>query len=409
MFSLDQSPNNQADTNEAGNTGGDPPLPNPSSPADASPPGPSVSTIMHEVADAIISELDDTVVQSDAPATKGSPSPAAPTSPVPTAPALVGVARPAPDAGIQPSPIASTTAEKNDNMITNDEDTTTVAATPTIENAPSQEPATVRSQLATEDSLLVEAPSLLATRARKTAGIRTTDKSCPDRNTSSTPSCGDSARLCLPANIQEPIWMKKKGTLVYFKSAFKTEGLSNLISNWYQLEAALGFPEQVCFSRPHLSDNILTIWQTPKGFPVKSRPTVVGVFIKYGHNYRRSYGLEARSFGQEVSTWWGEISATAHAGYGGTTGIYTLIVLMTWWCGLLRKQSDSERAEYVAIVEDLNRAVLDALRSTDKTPGVCSPTTNSLPIASPVSPQPNNRHAKRASSIDLSSRKRLRT
>jgi hypothetical protein len=52
----------------------------------------------------------------------------------------------------------------------------------------------------------------------------------------------------LPENAKEAIWMKKKCTLNYFRSTFKMGGLSGLISNWYELERALGFPEQVCLS-----------------------------------------------------------------------------------------------------------------------------------------------------------------
>lgn len=58
--------------------------------------------------------------------------------------------------------------------------------------------------------------------------------------------------------VQAPTWMKKKGTLEYFNSAFKTEDLSGLISNWFKLERALGFPEQVSFVSQHLTENVLT-------------------------------------------------------------------------------------------------------------------------------------------------------
>ena len=39
--------------------------------------------------------------------------------------------------------------------------------------------------------------------------------------------------------------MQKKKTLEYFRTAYKMGNLSSLISNWYKLEEALGFPEQV--------------------------------------------------------------------------------------------------------------------------------------------------------------------
>ena len=140
---------------------------------------------------------------------------------------------------------------------------------------------------------------------------------------------------------------------------------------------------------------------------MKNRPKVIGVFIKYGHKYTRDYGLEAGPLGQDISAWWREVAATAHAGYGGTTGIYTLIVLMTWWCGLVRDQPESERAKYVSIVEDLNCGVLAALRSTGTPLG--SSTTDLLPTALPTSSQPNKRPTKRAATEDHPSRKRQRT
>lgn len=50
----------------------------------------------------------------------------------------------------------------------------------------------------------------------------------------------------IPEDAVEPPWMKKKGTLKYFRSTFKSGNLSGLLSNWYRLEKALGFQEQVC-------------------------------------------------------------------------------------------------------------------------------------------------------------------
>ena len=141
---------------------------------------------------------------------------------------------------------------------------------------------------------------------------------------------------------------------------------------------------------------------------MESRPKAVELFLKNGHNYEREYGLEVHSLGREISTWWGEIKAAVHIGYGGTTGIHILIVLMTWWCKLLRNEPDSERAKYVAIVKEQNRTLLDALHSMDQSQGVRLSATDSLPTALPAAPRPNNRPAKRASFRVASSRKRTR-
>ena len=44
---------------------------------------------------------------------------------------------------------------------------------------------------------------------------------------------------------EEPMWMKKKHTLDYFRSTTDFGKLSNIIEHWYELENLLGFPEAV--------------------------------------------------------------------------------------------------------------------------------------------------------------------
>ena len=63
---------------------------------------------------------------------------------------------------------------------------------------------------------------------------------------------------------------------------------------------------------------------------MKSHPKVVEIFIKNGHNYKRNYGLEVDTLSQEISAWWREINTTVHIAYSGPTGIYLLIILITW-------------------------------------------------------------------------------
>jgi len=60
-----------------------------------------------------------------------------------------------------------------------------------------------------------------------------------------------------------------------------------------------------------------------------------------------------------------------------------MVVLMLWWCSLLKDRPDSERADYVVVVEELNRAILAALQQ-----------------------HANPRGAKRARAEELPSRKR---
>ena len=54
------------------------------------------------------------------------------------------------------------------------------------------------------------------------------------------------ATSVLPSNLlagvmNEPMWMKKKKTLNYFRTTFKLGEFSNVIAHWYELEGLLGF------------------------------------------------------------------------------------------------------------------------------------------------------------------------
>jgi len=89
-------------------------------------------------------------------------------------------------------------------------------------------------------------PSLLMEAAPQMTRMRASRKApCPALRGSPIPGVDDPSLFNLPNDCREPIWMKKKSTLRYFRSVFKMGNLSGLISNWYRLEEALGFPEQV--------------------------------------------------------------------------------------------------------------------------------------------------------------------
>ena len=56
--------------------------------------------------------------------------------------------------------------------------------------------------------------------------------------------CGPPPNLL--ANItNEPVWMKRRRTLHYFRDVTKLGCLSNVIQHWYELERLLGFPGTV--------------------------------------------------------------------------------------------------------------------------------------------------------------------
>ena len=118
---------------------------------------------------------------------------------------------------------------------------TVVPTVHTTENAPPNKTSPTHLQPTTSDS------SLLVPTPRKTpARMQTGGKvSRPHLAIPPAPSRKDHTPSLLPEDAGESIWMKKKGTLNYLRSAFKMGGLSTLISNWYRLEEVLGLLEQV--------------------------------------------------------------------------------------------------------------------------------------------------------------------
>jgi hypothetical protein len=194
----------------------------------------------------------------------------------------------------------------------------------------------------------------------------------------------------LPMNATEAGWMKSKKTLKYFREVHKAGKLSELVLHWYQLEEALGFLESV--SSPATSAVRVSAdpEQTPKGFPLRNRPQVLSMFFKNGHNYTKNYQLEAKSLGAEITCWWEEIKTSAH--FGGPTGVYTFIVLVSWWSSLLKGRPDDELADCLCILEDADRVILSAIHNaSDQPPAVSPPTESSLtvsPVPAPLAPQP---------------------
>lgn len=111
-------------------------------------------------------------------------------------------------------------------------------------------------------------------------------------------------------------------------------------------------------------------------------------------------------------SWWEEIKATGspvNVCFGGPTGMYNLVVLVSWWCSLLKDRPDAELTDYLRTLEDIDRVVLSAICDTDSSSipasscGVPSPGASTPPLA----PQP--RGSKRTiPHEELSSNKRPR-
>ena len=131
---------------------------------------------------------------------------------------------------------------------------------------------------------------------------------------------------------------------------------------------------------------------------------MVATFLKNGHSYGRDYHVEADSLGREISTWWDGVSGTAHVGFGGPTGVYTMVVLMAWWCSLLKDRSDPDRANYVVLVDKLNRAILEAVPPAGEF-GAGSSSTVDVSPTSPPPPSQYNQKRGRAGELSSSRKK----
>jgi hypothetical protein len=154
--------------------------------------------------------------------------------------------------------------------------------------------------------------------------------------------------------------------------------------------------------------------KTQPKLPLENRPKAVTTFFKNVHSYKKDYGLEIDTLGADIMGWWEVVKSTGDV-VGGPTGMYTFVVLMSWWCSLLERQPSRDRSDYLRTLEDIDRALLSALHNTTSPPRTPAtpPTTPTTPAAPPTTsttrPAPRPRGTKRASSEESSSRKRLRS
>ena len=152
--------------------------------------------------------------------------------------------------------------------------------------------------------------------------------------------------------------------------------------------------------------------QTPKGFPSQNRPQVLATFFKNGHRYTKDYQLNAKSLGAETMRWWEGIKGSV--GFGGPTGIYTLVVLVSWWCTLLKGQPNGELADCLRALEDINAVFLSVIRNMNNERPTTLSSTRSSPVAPPVAPPalttpvPQLRGSKRNVTEEAMPRKRSR-
>lgn len=126
--------------------------------------------------------------------------------------------------------------------------------------------------------------------------------------------------------------------------------------------------------------------------------------------------------------WWQEIKSAGAFKFGGPTGIYNIVVLMSWWCSLLKNQPTTEYSDCIRTLDDIDRAILSVIHITDgpsdpvPTSGGSSQKTSTVtpaeqprgprrvmsedPVATVAPVQP--RGSKRVLSEEPSSRKRSR-
>jgi hypothetical protein len=108
--------------------------------------------------------------------------------------------------------------------------------------------------------------------------------------------------------------------------------------------------------------------------------------------------------------WWKEIMTTGGAAnirFGGPTGMYNFVVLMSWWSSLLKDQPDDKLTDYLRTLEDIDHAILSAVRNMNGQPPTPSPNEPSLGTP-PIPPVHESRGSKRNISEGGSIRKRSR-
>ena len=139
---------------------------------------------------------------------------------------------------------------------------------------------------------------------------------------------------------------------------------------------------------------------------MNNRPKVIPKFYKNGHKYQKDYGVNIHTLGHQIGEWWTEIcppGGKPSIKFGGPTGIYTIVVLMLWWCSLLAAQPDSEHVDCLRTLEDIDRAFVEEINDIK---GHSAAGTSML--LSPTTPPPSSQPRKRANSGEMLPWKRRR-
>ena len=127
------------------------------------------------------------------------------------------------------------------------------------------------------------------------------------------------------------------------------------------------------------------------------RPAVMRLFHKNAHNYQKDYSVEVHTLGRQIVEWWDELcppGKTPSVRFGGPTGVYSLIVLMSWWCTLLKTRPDNERTDCLCMLTDIDRVLLTTIGNIRS-----HVTTSASMLSSPCPSQPLKRANSRETTL----------
>ena len=105
--------------------------------------------------------------------------------------------------------------------------------------------------------------------------------------------------------------------------------------------------------------------------------------------------------------WWKEVKP-AGVCFGGPTGVYSIIVLMSWWCSLLKGQPDDKLTDFLHVIDDIDQVILSSIQGITGQPCPTSAPGSPPSEMSTITPDPHPHGSKRTVSKELLPRKHLR-
>ena len=84
-------------------------------------------------------------------------------------------------------------------------------------------------------------------------------------------------------------------------------------------------------------------------------------------------------------------------------GIYSLVVLLSWWCSLLRAKPEIEHIDCLRTLEEVNRALVATVNNLKN-----RPTASISTLSAPATPHSSSRSRKQENSEELAPQKQKR-